>query len=188
MSTKVITISVPEYTIEQKPDYLELGKKVDGVLESNFRDQEYIIRAISSDDHPELSLAELVSTILESGTDKYDPRRKGVCHQEFSPYDHDIQADTFEIKTAKIVIDDSYKYPTLFGDLVYDFYENAPLDRGHSVRLDILMIYDTKKLTQAKKIDPEKPGVSPRLEKYLYKFKDPEHKQDALVGVVKILH
>ena len=187
MTVKIITVSVPEYTTDKKPDYLKIGRKVDRVIERNFNDRKYIYRAIGLDDHSDLTLDELVSIILETGTDKYDPARKGVCHDQYSVYDYDIQAGSFEIRDSKIVIEATDTYPTLFGDTIYDFYENAPQDRGYPVRIDLLVFYDTDKLEMAKLKNPEAVGVVTSLEKYLYKFKDRKNKPDALLGIVKIL-
>ena len=187
MDVKIVTVSTPEYIVGEKPDYIKIGKKVDEAIESNFSDRKYIYRAIGIDDHPGLSLDELVAIILESGTDRYDGERKDICHEQFSAYDYDIQAGSFEIKNSKIVIDDSDNYPTLFGDTIYDFYENAPLDRGYPVRIDILTLYDPNTLKPAELIIPRATGVDPRLEKYLYKFRDRENKKEALLGIIKIL-
>ncbi|MGD0779586.1 MAG: hypothetical protein ABR954_02220 [Dehalococcoidales bacterium] len=187
MPIKVIAVAVPEYTVKEKPDYLKIGRKVDAVIEKNFSDRKYIYRAIGIDDHPGLTLDELVSIILKSGTDRYNPNRKGVCHDQFSVYNYDIQAGSFEIKNQKIVIEETDTYPTLFGDTIYDFFENAPQDRGHPVRIDILVLYDTNKLELAKLKNPELEEVVPRLEKYLYKFRERDNKRDALLGIVKIL-
>ena len=184
---KIVTVSVPEYTVNKKPDYMAIGKKVDRVIESSFPDGKYIYRAIGKDDHPELILDELVSTIQKLGTDKYDPKRKGVCHEQFSVYDYDIQAGSFEIRDSRIVIAATDTYPTLFGDTAYDFYEHAPLDRGFPVRIDLLVLYDPGKLESAKMINSKTSAVVPWLEKYLYKFKDRKNKRDALLGIVKIL-
>ncbi|MFA5308706.1 MAG: hypothetical protein WC370_04370 [Dehalococcoidales bacterium] len=183
----MITVTVPEYTVEKKPDYVTIGRKVDAAIERSFSDRKYIYRAIGMDDHPNLTLDKLAAIIMETGTDKYDPDRKGVCHDQFSVYDYDIQAGSFEIKNSRIVIEPTDTYPTLFGDTIYDFYENAPQDRGYPVRIDLLVFYDTNKLELAKLTNPKAPGVSPRLEKYLYKFRDRKNKKDALLGIVKIL-
>lgn len=142
MKTEIIEIKVPEYNIKEKPDYVKIGKKVDKILEQEFSDGKYILRAIGADDHPNLTVDELVSTIIQAGTDKYDPNRKAICHDEFSGYDYDIQAGTFEIKNSKIIIPKSYKYKTEFGDIIWHFYEHAPFDRGYSVRIDLLLIFD----------------------------------------------
>jgi hypothetical protein len=187
MPVKVISISVPEYIITHKPDYLEIGKKVDEEIVKHFGDRKYTYRALGLDDHPGKTLDELVSIILESGTDKYDPHRKSVCHEQFCVYDYDIQAGSFEIRDSKIVIEPTDRFPTLFGDTIYDFYEHTPLDRGCPVRIDLLVLYAPDKLELAKLINPDSPGVSPELEKYLYKFKDRNNKQDALLGIVKVL-
>ena len=39
---------------------------------------------------------------------------------------------------------------------------------------------------KAEKVDHAKPSVAPHLEEYLWRFKNPERKQDALVGIIKI--
>jgi hypothetical protein len=187
MKIKVITVSAPEYTVKRKPDYLKIGRKVDEAIERNFSDRKYIYRAISKDDHPDLTLDELASIILRLGTDKYDPERKGVCHEQYSVYDYDIQAGSFEIKNGKIVIEETDTYPTLFGDTIHDFYENAPQDRGYPVRIDIIVLYDSNKLEPATLISEKPTGVTPQLAKYLYKFKERDNKRDALLGIVKIL-
>jgi len=187
LAAKVVTVSVPEYRVDREPDYPGIGKKVDRVIEREFSDGKYVYRAISVDDHPGLALEQLVLTILELGTDKYDPERHGVGHDQFSVYDHDMQCGSFEIRNSRIVIDPADTYPTLFGDTAYDFYQNAPLDRGYALRIDMLILYDPEKLEPAKKIHADSAGVAPRLERYLYRFRDREHKADALLGVVKIL-
>jgi hypothetical protein len=187
MPPKVISIPVSEYTVLQKPDYLNIGRKVDEVIEKLFGDGKYVYRVIGLDDHPGLTLDELVDIILKSGTDKYDPARKSVCHEQFCVYDYDIQAGSFEIRNAKIVIEPTDRFPSLFGDTVYDFYEHTPLDRGYPVRIDLLVLYDPDKMELAKLIKPESPKVKPELEKYLYRFKDRKNKRDALLGIVKVL-
>ena len=187
MKAKVLEVHLPEYHIKKKPDYVKLGKKVDAVIEKSFPDGKYIIRALGSDDHPKLSLNKLAEIVLETGTDRYDPNRKGVCHDEFCGYDYDIQAGTIIIKNGKLVIPKDYKYPTEFGDVIWHFYEHTPLDRGYAVRIDLLLIYDPKQLTKARKFHSKARGVRRGLNNYLYKFKHPKNKKDALIGIIKIM-
>jgi len=174
----VIALSLPEYTIDKKPDYATLGSRIDRVIEENFNGKEVAIRALSIADHPNYNLDELVQVILGGGTDKYDPVRKGVAHEEFEPYRPDIQA-SFGVVGKDLSGEGA--------DIIKKFYENAPLDRGYSLRIDILVIYDLNQLVRAEKMDKDKPGVHPRLEPYLFRFKDPEHKPRALLGIIKIL-
>lgn len=184
---KVIEISLPEYKIDKRPNYDKLGRKIDKIIEQNFPDGKYIIRAIGADNHPNLSLNELVKIILKSGTDRYDSKREAVCHKEFSMYDYEIHAGTMKIKDSKIVPNKEDKYKTIFGGFIYNFYENAPLDRGYSVRIDLLLIYDANKLEPAKLINSKFKKVRPAIEKCLYKFKNPKKKKEALIGIIKIL-
>jgi hypothetical protein len=181
---KVIEISLPEYTIKKKPDYVKIGKKVDSTIGKAFPDGKYILRAIGADDHPNLTLEELIDIIIKTGTDRYDPKKKAVAHEEFSGYDYDIHAGIIEIKNSKVVITKNDEYPTMFGSFVYNFYENAPLDRGHAVRIDLLLLYDPKKMQKAKKIN-QKALVKKGLDKFLYRFKG--DKKEALLGIVKIM-
>ncbi len=186
MEVKIIEVHIPEYAVKNKPDYLKIGKKMDRVLGKNFQNGKYILRSIGSRDHLNLSMEELVKIILKTGTDKYDSKKRGVAHEEFSGYDYDIQAGTFEIKDSKIVINNEDRVPSVFGDIVYHFCEHAPLDRGYAVRIDLLLVYDTKKLMRAKKFNSKARSVRKGLNKYLYKFKT-ENKKDALLGVIKVI-
>lgn len=177
MKTKIISLSLPDYTIDAKPNYVNLGSKIDKVIEDNFDGKDIAIRALSSTDHPQYTLDELVKIILEKGTDKYDPNRKGVGHEDFKPYCVDLQAGFCTVGKNH------------FGegaDIIKKFYENVLLDRGYRLRIDLLLIYDLHQLTQAKK-DSDKPGVHPRLEPYLFRFKNPKNKQRALLGIIKLL-
>jgi hypothetical protein len=187
MPVKVISVSVPEYTVAVKPDYLKIGKKVDEAIAQHFSNGKYVYRALGLDDHPCKTLDELVSIILASGSDKYDPNRKSVCHEQFCVYDYDIQAGSFEIRDSSIVIEPTDRFPTLFGDTIYDFYEHTPLDRGYPVRIDLLVLYDLDKMELSKLTVSGSPRVSPQLEKYLYKFKNRSDKKGALLGIIKIL-
>ena len=187
MTIKIIEVNVPEYHLKEKPNYLKIGRKVDAKIEKNLPNGRYVYRAIGMDDHPGLLLDEFVKIVQKLGTDKYNPKRKEVCFEEFCMYDHDIHAGFFEIRNRKIVLDDSYEYSSMFGDTVKKFYENALLDRGYRVRIDALIIYDADKLIRAKKIDLKAKNARPETMECLYKFKNPKRKRDALVAIVKIL-
>jgi len=185
MVAKVVEVSLPEYNVKKKPDYIKLGKKVDKIIEKNFPDGNYILRAIGSQNHDEKSLNEVAKIILETGTDKYDPDRKEIRCEEFCEFDYDLQAWPVEIKKGKLVFD-SGKIPSMFGDIIYNFYVNTVGDRGYAVRIDLLMMYDAKKMRRAKLVRPEMKRDRERWGDLLYAFRDPERKKDALVGLVKI--
>lgn len=178
MKPNIVTISIPEYTLDNQPDYSVVGAKIDKALSENFEGT-HLLRALSIADHPQYTLDELVDIILKTGTDKYDPNRKGVAHEEFEPYKPDIQAGTIEVKDGKLISES-------FSEDVKRFYENTLIDRGYRLRIDLLVLYDPKQLIKAEKVDSAKPSVAPHLEEYLWKFKNPELKQNAIMGIIKI--
>lgn len=177
---KTVSVSIPEYTIDKQPDYIVIGTKIDNVLTENF-EGEFLARVISLIDHPKYNLDQLVNVIAESGTDKYDPNRKGVAHIEFEPYKLDLQAE-------QIIIHDGKLHKPFGQRLVKLFYENTLIDRGFRLRVDLILLYDFRQMVKAEKVDNTKPGVCSNLEKYLWRFQDPKNKQRALVGIVKILN
>lgn len=176
---KIITVSIPEYTIDAQPDYATVGAKLDKVVADNFEGT-FLVRELSITDHLQYDLDELADIILKTGTDKYDPSRKGVAHEEFEPYKPDLQAGEVTIKDGQLVSE-------FFSEDIRRFYENALLDRGYRLRIDLVVLYDPKQMVQAEKVDHTKPSTEPHLEQYLWRFKDQDQKLMAVVGVVKIL-
>ncbi len=185
MPPRIITVSLPEYTLDSEPDYAALGPRVDAAIARHLPDGEYVYRALGQDDHPQFSLDELVALILRLGTDRYDPARRGVAHEEFAPYDYDLQAGSFTLRAGRLRDPDADS--SLFGDTMRNFYVKTLYDRGYRVRVDLLTIYHADHLERAPKRDPEAPGVAPHLESYLYRFKDRSRRAAALAAVVKVL-
>lgn len=177
---KIISVSIPEYMIESQPDYQAVGSQIDKAVQENFEGT-FLVRELSIADHPQLTLDQFADIIVKTGTDKYDPDRKGVANEEFEPYKPDLQAGEITIENGKLTSES-------FSEDVRRFYENTLLDRGYRLRIDLVVLYDPKQMVQATKSDDTAPGVEPHLEQYLWRFKDPEHKSDALVGILKILN
>lgn len=174
----IISLPLPEYTIDSQPDYQALGAKIDKALEESFQGKDVALRALSLTDHPQLTLDKFTDIIVKTGTDKYDPNRKGVDHEKFEPYRPDFQAGFCTV---------GKNHYGEGADFIKKFYENVLLDRGYRLRIDLLVIYDLHQLVQANKLDESQPSVHPRLEPYLFRFKDPKNKPEALLGIIKIL-
>jgi len=119
---------------------MAIGPKVDEFIGENLEDGQYVVRAISLADHPGKTLDELAAIILKLGTDKYDPSRKEDEWKRTAGYDHDFQAGTMEIVNGEICESDDDDYPSMFGDFIYNFYENMPIARNVVLRIDVLMI------------------------------------------------
>ncbi len=176
---KIIEVSIPEYSIDSQPDYLAIGEKIDKVVSENFEGK-FLVRALSIADHPQYTLDDLVGIILKTGTDKYDPDRKGVAYEEFEPYRPDIQA-------GEVIIENGVIIGESFSEDIRRFYENTLFDRGYRLRIDLFVFFDPNQMIKAQKLDESKLSAEPHLEEYLWRFKNPDNKPEALMGIVKIL-
>jgi hypothetical protein len=183
-SIPVYTISLPEYTIEQEPDYLAVGSKIDHLIETHFLGKKIAIRGISLADHPGWSLDALVATILTLGTDKYDPQRKGVLHEFYQPFAIDMHAVPGMVSVSKGLESPHCQGPSVMAEFVGDFYTGPAVDRGGPpLRIDILMIYDHHQLEPVFVPYEGEPDAEPCE----FRFKHPDQKQKALLGIIKIL-
>jgi len=187
MPVRVIEVPAPEYTVAREPDYLSIGHKVDRAIEASFPDGKYILRAVSLDEHPTLSIEELTRIVIRTGTDKYAPRRPAVGQAEFSGYHYDVQAGPIEIRDSRLVVEPGERYPTVFGGIAWHFFHGARLDRGRAVRIDLLMLYDPSAMVRARKFSPTSKSVRRGLNRFLYRFNDPAHKSAGLRGLVRVL-
>ena len=171
-SIPVYEISLPEYTLDKKPNYDKIGKKLDTFIQNHFLGKRLCIRALGSQDHS-LAKGELIQRILESGTDKYDSQKKSFWH-EWEIYKDkgiDLFACFKEITT-------NFQF---MHEVIGDFYEGALADRGYSIRVDILLFYDPNKLQMIPIKYAEKDiGAD------AWKFRNPKRKKEALLGIIKV--
>jgi hypothetical protein len=175
-SIPVYTISLPEYKIEPQTDWLAVGRKLDKLIEAHFPGRRLAIRGIGLVDHPGRSLEELVSTILHLGTDKYDPHREGLYYARDAV--SDIHAGPCIVTEAGLQAQ-KHLESSVMAKVLRLFYVGALADRGYSIRLDILTLYDLNQL------EPVQDGLPE--ESYEFAFKHPDRKREALLGVIKIL-
>jgi hypothetical protein len=193
----VYTIALPEYTIEQERDWLPIGRRLDQLIETHFQGRRIAIRGIGLVDHPGRFLDDLVSTILTLGTDRYDPNREAV-HGNFGtgvPIDlhagpHTVSEGLRSLRGKDQASVGQPDYSAM-SELVCLFYEGALADRGYSIRLDVILIYDLDQLEPCPirwTAEGPAPGPAPRPEECCeFTFKYPDQKQKALLGVIKIL-
>jgi hypothetical protein len=195
-STPVYTIALPEYTIEQEQDWLAIGRKLDWIIEAHYQGKRIAIRGIGLIDHPGRSLDDLVATILALGTDRYDPDREAV-HGDFGTGVRiDLHAGphivTDRLRSLRPKDREEAAQPgySAMGKLVSLFYGGALADRGYSIRLDVILIYDLDQLQPCPiqwTSEGPMPGPPPPPEASCeFTFKHPDQKQQALLGVIKI--
>jgi hypothetical protein len=168
----VYSINIPEYRLDQKPDYQMVGRKMDEAIQQYFSDREIALRCLSLADHPGQTMDSLVETIQRLGTDRYDPDRKGVLHDFYKDRGVDMFAGPHDFT----------KGAQALADTVENFYEGALQDRGYRVRIDLILVYDPKQL----EFVPVDYGNGD-YGNDAFRFKNPEEKRKALIGIIKVL-
>lgn len=156
-----------------KPDFSEIGAKIDVCLAKHFLGKKVAIRVLSSQDH-KISINELIKIIKKLGHDRYNLARKGDRYDNLENKHIDFFALNFKVKS-------NGKY---FKEFIEPFYYWPIADRRFPIRIDIAIIYDLSKL---KVVEHRYKGRENEIKKDGFVFKDQDNKQDALLGIIKIL-
>ena len=175
-SVQVFSLEAPEYRLDAPPDAGNIGKKMDAVIRKHFSGERIAFRCIGLADHPSMTMDSLIKTIQKLGTDKYDPERKMVLHDFYTSKGIESQKSMFAMEY------DFVNGAKLMEETVEDFYEGALADRGFRVKIDLILIYDMSRL-ECVPIEYGKGDIG----RDCFIFKNPEQKQDALKGIIKVL-
>lgn len=170
---KLIEISIPGYQIDSPPDEKKIGTILDKLIIDNFPNEFILIRGIASSEHPNLTINELIDTIKKTGTDKYDPIRKGDRYENIDNKRIDLFAFPAHVNDSLAICD----------QLIYGFYHSAIGVHGRPFKVDILMIYNAKQMQKV----PHKYFGRDDVKEDGFIFKDPKYKKRALLGIIKIL-
>ena len=171
---KTITITIPDYKADEKPEIIRVGAKLDSLLAEHFSGKHVVLRCIGTRDHPGKTLDEIAKIVLHSGTDKYDPHRKGIGYEIGSN-----QGKHIDFYGTEVVVRPDTDIFTR--DLLSDFYDGAIGDRGYHIRIDLVIVYDAAKLTKVEHLYGQDIEESDG-----YVFNELLHKTDALLGLIKI--
>jgi len=191
---KIFSEKIPGYNLEQIPDFATIGKRLDNIVKENFPNKWLAVRGVSLQDHPGRSLTWLVEKIQELGTDRYDPKRKGIHDGLDKEFGIDLHGVAMMYKN-KIVCphysDERRETGSAIGELLNDCHGGAMVDRGYALRIDVLILYDLDQLASAPMIWTDNGPAytdSPKSpqETCTFRFKHPENKQGALLGIIRI--
>jgi hypothetical protein len=173
-SIPVYEVTLPEYNFNNgEPDHKAISKPVDEELRKHFMGKKILIRGLGSHEHDGKSVDELIEIIKTTGTDRYDPKRIGDRYTN-------VGDKYFDLCALRRTISERSR---IFWQLSWSFYASPLKERGYPVRVDILTIYDPKKL-RAVTYSPI--GQSDRVMRDGFVFKDPSKKADAILGIIKI--
>lgn len=169
---KLITIDLPQYSILQEPKADEIGRLVDDEIRKNFHRKSVVVRGIASSEHPSKSTEELIDIISRTGTDRYDPNRRGDRYENIE----NKRIDVFGV-LAKVAEDSE-----IFGVIVWGFYHSAKAVHGYPVRIDVVTIYDAEQLDQVTHQYEGREDVKDDG----FAFKNCDNKAAAVLGIIKI--
>jgi hypothetical protein len=173
-SIPVYPVHLPEYQVATKPDYRTLGKTVDDELRKHFMGQMVGLRALGSQEHADKSIDDLVEIIKRDGTDRYDPKRNG------DRYDN-IENKHIDLFLLRRKISDKSQ---IFWQLAWSFYESPLKLRGQPVRVDVLVIYDLTKLKAVRTTHTHEGYPVTKRDGFV--FRNPDRKNEAVLGIVKV--
>jgi hypothetical protein len=170
----VYEIHLPEYQVETEPDHEAVGAKVDHLIKQKFIGQHIAVRCIASSEHPGKTTDEVIEAIKKFGHDRYDPDRKGDRYEnnenkpiDIFAFDYHVEADT-----------------KMFSIFTWPHYHLTWREPYHPLRIDIVIIYDPAQLEQIEFTYAGREEEGKRSDGWT--FKDPLHKMDAVIGIVKI--
>lgn len=191
---KVINVKIPEYKSEQSPDFSKIGAKLDDILKEDFSGMWVAVRGVSLQDHPGRSLSWLVEKIKEVGTDRYDLQRKGVHDNLDKKFGIDTHAVPMMYKDEMVCPHyggERCKTGSAIGELLNDCHGGAVVDRGYSLWIDVLLLYDLGQLAPAPlvwtDVGPTHTNSPVSLQETCeFRFKNPADKKGALLGLISI--
>ncbi len=172
MQPLLLTLQIPNHNPAHKPDHKAIGKKLDNLLKQHFMGKDVVIRCIGSKDHPDLTLDELTDIIIKTGTDKYNSKRSGVNYEQFTSRGIHIDFYGEDIKITKNL--------NIMSQFIWEMHHSAIGDRGFSVHVDLVLIYDQAKLDMVMNLYDHHESSDG------FVFKDPKNKKATLLGVIKI--
>lgn len=173
-SIPVYTVHLPDYSFSKgEPDHQAIGKPVDDALREHFMGDTILIRGLGSQEHPGKSVDDLIEIIKETGTDRYNPARIGDRHTN-------VGDKYFDFCALRRTISERSK---IFWQLSWSFYQSPLKERGYSVLVDILIVYEPKQL---KSVTYSPVGHKGRIMRDGFVFRDPNNKPAAIKAIFKI--
>lgn len=170
MEVKFLTLKLLNYNVENIEEFNNIGNIIDKTISKNFSQYDIAVRGLSLHDHPNLSLDNWIKIILKNGTDHYDPKRKmSVAHDFYTK--QGVELFAMPIKAGEKVC--------FAKEMIEDFAVGAIQDRGYSLRIDLLVIYDLNKLVNIPIKYPD--GIG----KDAFRFKDAK-RENTILGFIKI--
>ena len=168
-------IPVPIPYEENKPNFERIAQQLVNLLRQYFHGERIALRLLSSSEHQDKSREALTNIIKRTGTDRYDPNRKGDRYDNIQKQAIDFFALDFELgkPEEEVCLEHAlrsfYYYPILQGE--------AP------IRVDIGLVYDVRKIRM---VPHSYVGREEEIKTDGFVFIDPANKPEALRAILVI--
>ena len=174
----IYELNLPQYDVSRtlsEEDYRAISSRIDEIIKKQYSGKDVVLRSISSS-MKQGSIDDVVAQIQNCGTDYEVEGKKFKVSDDWKK---DAKADLFGAK-AKVTDESEMLYRAIKA-----FYELPKDNDGNSTpqKADIVMIYDASKLEQI----TYKSKRTGKIKKDAYNFLSPEQKQEALIGIIKII-
>jgi hypothetical protein len=168
----IIQAPCSEYALDDRLDLQKVGRYIDGLLLEHFAGQKIVLRAISSTTHTMTQL-QLAQHIEQLGTDRYGPNRTGDRYENAQGRHIDFFGRVCTVRRGG-----GMSLPLLEGFHIYGpEYHGEP-----AVRMDTWLVYDKAQLRTV----PHSYAQTDKGKRDGFTFRDPEHKTEALLGVILV--
>jgi len=167
MNTKILHISCPDYDFDNL-DIEKVSECIDDALIDKFSNQKVVLRGIQSEKH-DIPKDQLIQQIIDIGSDRYALESKNEVKVNDRPIDLFGFACTAKRPMTLSVLEGFHKWKPM------------SLERPQQ-RADIWMVYDANQLENVEYFH----SYYKVKARDGYVFKDPEHKTEALLGVLVI--
>ena len=167
MATKLLNLNCPEYQFDDL-DVEKVGNCIDDVLIANFGGKNIVLRGTQSEKH-DMQKEEFVSRILSTGTDRFEHDNNSAINVNDKP----IDLFGYVCKVEK----------PISARVLNGFHTWKPMSLEKPQRkVDVWMIYDAEQLENVEYFHSHYKVLAHDG----YVFKNPNHKTEALLGVLVI--
>ncbi|MBT7902975.1 hypothetical protein HN587_03855 [Candidatus Woesearchaeota archaeon] len=167
-------LKIPKVYFNNKPDFDKIGSRIDVCLKRHFLGKKVAIRVLSSDEHPKMSIGDMIKIIKKLGHDRYDPNRVGDRYENIEGKHIDFFALEYKVT----------KKGEYFAQFIEPFYFWPIADGRGPIRVNLAIVYDFSKLDV---VEHRYKGRENEIKKDGFVFKDRNDMSGAILGIIKIL-
>jgi len=159
-------VYVPAYDVSKQMEYKKIAEQIDAHLRDKYEGQKVVIRSLSASEHQE-PLDDIIERIKSTGTDRNEPEKQGRGYEK-------VNCDFFG------TYHEVHKSSNMIEPAIRKFYEKPKENGKPPMKVDLVLIYEAEHVEKVPYEDKDHDMHD------AYKFRNPDNKQAALKGIIKI--